>query len=97
MKEWFEIVATLFSRIGTLGFFLLVFSYGAIFAENRGAALPTLVREWSTVDCLLGLAMLATSIAVGAAKLAGGILDTIGAIVVPRVSCPGLRPRENAA
>jgi hypothetical protein len=49
MKDWLEIVATLSTRIGTLGFFLLVFSYGAIVAENHGAFLPAMVKEWSTV------------------------------------------------
>ena len=72
MKDWLAIVATLFTRIGTLGFFLLAFSYGAIFAEGHGASLPALVKEWSAVGCILGIAMLATSIAVGASKLAGG-------------------------
>jgi hypothetical protein len=47
MKDWLEIVVSLSSRIGTLGFFLFVFSYCAILAEGRGATLPILVREWS--------------------------------------------------
>jgi hypothetical protein len=72
MKDWLAIIATLFTRIGTLGVFLVVFSFGAIFAEKHGAALPSFVKEWSTVGCLLGLALLATSIAVGATKLARG-------------------------
>jgi hypothetical protein len=54
MKEWLTIFATLLGRIGTVGVILVLFSVGAIYAEGRGAHLPTMIVEWSRAGAILG-------------------------------------------